>query len=124
MGEFENEMVGMKGVQELQERLPRPGLDGLASIIPEAEMHGGGTIEGVEDLVDGLGRKWPIGGITGDICFIYLQARAGAVYSGKNYRTALLVGPRMCRVAAANYRSALLMKSYLAPDLQVPGRGE
>ena len=51
----------------------------------------------------------------------HMQARAGAVHSGKNYRTAPLVGPIMCRVAAANYRSALLMKSDLAPSVRSPG---
>ena len=78
LSELEDEVVGMQGVEELEERLPLAGLDGLASIIPETEMHRSGTIEGVEDLVDGLGRKWSIGGITGNIGFIYLQARAGA----------------------------------------------
>ena len=52
----------------------------------------------------------------------HTQARAGAVYSGKNYRTAPLVGPIMCRVAAANYRSALLIEVRPGAVRSVPWR--
>ena len=78
----------MQGVEELQEGLPLAGLDGLPSIISETEVHRSGTVEGIEDLVDGLGGERAVGRVAWNIGFIDLQAgtRTTGDLSGKDVR--------------------------------------
>ncbi len=54
VGQFEDEVVGVEGVEEVEEVFPLAGLDGLPAVVAEAEMHGGGPVEGVQDPVDGF----------------------------------------------------------------------
>ena len=79
MGKFEDEVIGVQRVEELEKGLPLPGLDRLAAIVPEAEVHRGGTIKGVEDPVNCFRREGAVGGIAGDVGLVDLQARARAV---------------------------------------------
>ena len=54
-------------------------LDGLASVVAEAEVHRlfGSRIHCVEHRVDGAGGHRPVGWIAGDVSFVDLEALAG-----------------------------------------------
>ena len=62
VGKFENEVIGMQGVEKLNQGLPFAGLNGLPSIVAKAKMNPGGTLEGIKDAVDGLGGKGRVPG--------------------------------------------------------------
>ena len=76
MGEFEDEVVGVKGVEEIEEGLPVALLDRLAAVVAEAEVDGalGLVVDGVEDEVHRGGGEGGVFGIAGDVGFVDLDA--------------------------------------------------
>jgi hypothetical protein len=86
MGQFEDEVVSVQGVEKFEERFPFSGLDGLTAIVTETEVYRGRAIESIKHAVNSFGRKRAILGIARDVGFINLEARAGKVLHliGKN----------------------------------------
>ena len=76
VGEFEDEVVGVERVEEIDELLPVALLDGLAAVVAEAEVDGafGALVDGVEDEVHRGGGERGVGGIAGDVGFVDLKA--------------------------------------------------
>ncbi len=77
MRHFQDQVIHMELVQEVDERPPLAALDGLASVVAETQVHGALAIERVEHAVDRCGRERRVVRIAGYISFVHLQALAG-----------------------------------------------
>ena len=81
VGKFENEVIGMQGVEKLNQGLPFAGLNGLPSIVAKAKMNPGRTLEGIKDAVDGLGGKRAVFRTTRNVGLVHLQAGTGSPWT-------------------------------------------
>jgi hypothetical protein len=79
MGEFQNEVIGVQGVEKFQEWGPSAFLDGLSTIVSKAKVDGFGAGEGVKEAIDGRCGQGAIGRIAGDVGFIHLETGAGKI---------------------------------------------
>ena len=79
VGEFEDEVVSVEGVEEIKEGLPVALLDRLAAVVAEAEVDGalGLVVDGVEDEVHRSGGEGSVFGVAGDVGFVDLDAGGG-----------------------------------------------
>ena len=79
VGEFENEVVGVEGVEEIEEGFPVALLDRLTAVVAEAKVDGalGLVVDGVEDEVHRSGGEGGVFGIAGNVGFVDLDAGGG-----------------------------------------------
>lgn len=79
VGEFEDEVVGVEGVEEIEQGLPVTLLDGLAAVVTEAEMDGalGLFVDAVEDKIHRGGSEGAVLRVAGDVGFVDLHAGGG-----------------------------------------------
>ena len=75
VGQLEDEVVGMEGVEKFKQGLPFSGLDGLSPVVTEAKVDRPGAIEGVKDPVDGLGGNRTMLGAARDVGLVHLEVR-------------------------------------------------
>ena len=80
MGEFQHQVVGAQGIEEVEQGLPGTALDGLAAVVAEAEVDGLLHLHLIEDAVDGQGSEGTVGRVAGNVGLVHLHA--GAVEVG------------------------------------------
>ena len=77
MRQFEDEMVGMEGVEELDKRPPAARLNGLSAVVTEAEVYGAFALDPVEHHVDRGCRERGVCRVAGNVGLVDLDAGGG-----------------------------------------------
>ncbi len=64
-GEFEQDVIDVQGVDEVDEQVIASFLNRLSAIVSEAHVQGGLVGDDVEDTVEGFGGPFGVGGVSG-----------------------------------------------------------
>lgn len=86
VGAFEDEVIDLESVEEVDELGPGAGLDALAAVVAEAEVERAFDLDIPEDAVDGLGGEGAVFRGAGEVGFVDLDASAVEIgdLSGKD----------------------------------------
>src|SRR5204862_6822013 len=76
VGEFEDQVVGVKTVQERNQGLPLSFLNGLSAVITETKMDGLLDAYSIQNAIDCFGGERTVGRVARDVSFIDLHACA------------------------------------------------